>query len=406
MATILEILSAGSRRKQVHRLRRIGILVVASNVFVLLIAIATMWSHVSGDPADGQTVALADEIENTADSAAASDSTESPAADVMPNAGVADGETATQTVDVAPVDNASTSDVESSNTGAADSNQTELAATNDKVRPQDVLAGPDAIGSETNIATIEDQGDDTDNKTAQVGTIPNSVGIDPADDDSKLSVSVPPVDLTPLRRAPLVVHRGFIELLKHFPEQQIETPAISTTTDPTQLAMSGGGSEEVEDQPELTSATGSEEPNDSEIVTNLAEDNQPDKTADDTSELANDQAVASTSESVTEDLVSDDPADRVSGELDSKPLSVAIVNPVSTRGDVLFMLNGSIVSLAPGESHQVENTDPVFVQFHRGEQHGYGEYALARGVYSFRITADGWDLIRLAEEAAEPSTVQ
>ena len=248
---------------------------------------------------------------------------------------------------------------------ANETDQTELAATNDKVRPQDVLAGPDAIGSETNIATIEDQGDDTDNKTAQVGTIPNSVGIDPADDDSKLSVSVPPVDLTPLRRAPLVVHRGFIELLKHFPEQQIETPAISTTTDPTQLAMSGGGSEEVEDQPELTSATGSEEPNDSEIVTNLAEDNQPDKTADDTSELANDQAVASTSESVTEDLVSDDPADRVSGELDSKPLSVAIVNPVSTRGDVLFMLNGSIVSLAPGESHQVENTDPVFVQFHR-----------------------------------------
>jgi hypothetical protein len=71
---------------------------------------------------------------------------------------------------------------------------------------------------------------------------------------------------------------------------------------------------------------------------------------------------------------------------------LVVINPPTTGGVVHFLLDGEIVSLAPGELARVLAKESRLVQFHRGDDFGDEELRLVTGVYAFAVSERGWTL--------------
>lgn len=84
------------------------------------------------------------------------------------------------------------------------------------------------------------------------------------------------------------------------------------------------------------------------------------------------------------------------------PQGVTLVNPTQTRGTVHFLLNGQISSLTPGQSRKFEDGDAWAIEFHRGGEFGDAVFTLSQGVYSFKVTRNGWDLSPADDRAEQP----
>ena len=68
------------------------------------------------------------------------------------------------------------------------------------------------------------------------------------------------------------------------------------------------------------------------------------------------------------------------------------INPPATGGVVHFLLEGEVISLAPGELARVLGKGSRLVQFHRGDDFGDEELRAELGVFAFAISDRGWTL--------------
>jgi hypothetical protein len=72
--------------------------------------------------------------------------------------------------------------------------------------------------------------------------------------------------------------------------------------------------------------------------------------------------------------------------------SVVITNPLESGGVVHYLLDDAVFSLHPGQSQHLGAGRAWQIRFHRGGNFGQAGYLLTEGVYSFQVTARGWDL--------------
>lgn len=75
-------------------------------------------------------------------------------------------------------------------------------------------------------------------------------------------------------------------------------------------------------------------------------------------------------------------------------LRVAIVNPASTGTTLSFVIDGERYDLAPGARQEMRLAGVRTIEFDRGQDFGQASYTLLEGVYTFKATAEGWDLRR------------
>jgi len=64
------------------------------------------------------------------------------------------------------------------------------------------------------------------------------------------------------------------------------------------------------------------------------------------------------------------------------------------RGEVHYLLNSQVVSLAPGESRELPGPGPWNLRFHRGGDFGESTVTLYGGNYDFAIGETGWNVRR------------
>ena len=92
------------------------------------------------------------------------------------------------------------------------------------------------------------------------------------------------------------------------------------------------------------------------------------------------------------------PAVRVYSVLPSNPapiiLRVAVVNPAATGATLSFSIDGERYDLAPGARQEMRLAGLRTIEFDRGQDFGQASYSLLEGVYTFKATAQGWDLQR------------
>lgn len=71
---------------------------------------------------------------------------------------------------------------------------------------------------------------------------------------------------------------------------------------------------------------------------------------------------------------------------------VVIVNPAESGGPVLYLLDGEVHRLEPGESQELTRGRDYTVEFHRGGEFGDAKRVLQAGTYRFGVNDDGWSL--------------
>jgi hypothetical protein len=77
-----------------------------------------------------------------------------------------------------------------------------------------------------------------------------------------------------------------------------------------------------------------------------------------------------------------------------------VINPPATGGVVHFLLDGEVVSLAPGELARVLAKGPRLIQYHRGNDFGNEELRAETGVLAFAVGDRGWTLAQAEESTA------
>jgi hypothetical protein len=82
------------------------------------------------------------------------------------------------------------------------------------------------------------------------------------------------------------------------------------------------------------------------------------------------------------------------------PAELVLVNPLENGGVVLFLVDGEMFSLSPGESQNWPADRDRQIAFHRGESFGDFRTMLRNGHYTFRVGAQGWELV--ADEQESP----
>ena len=73
---------------------------------------------------------------------------------------------------------------------------------------------------------------------------------------------------------------------------------------------------------------------------------------------------------------------------------VVILNPLETGAPVNFLIDGRPFSLEAGQTGEFEIGDRAIIEFDRGGHFGLAQYTLKNKVYAFKVTDQGWDLIR------------
>lgn len=72
-----------------------------------------------------------------------------------------------------------------------------------------------------------------------------------------------------------------------------------------------------------------------------------------------------------------------------------IENPLQTRLNVTFLVDGKKVSLKPGQHFVLRQSEDALVKFSRGGSFGFEEKSLSEGKYQFSVTRkDGWKLTK------------
>ena len=84
--------------------------------------------------------------------------------------------------------------------------------------------------------------------------------------------------------------------------------------------------------------------------------------------------------------------------------TVQIAYPASSGPVVHYSLNGADQALNPGKIQSFPNDRRWIVQFDRGGGFGSARYTLSDGLYKFKTTDHGWELVRAASNALGPET--
>jgi hypothetical protein len=71
---------------------------------------------------------------------------------------------------------------------------------------------------------------------------------------------------------------------------------------------------------------------------------------------------------------------------------LTFVNPPAAGGVVHFVIDGEVISLAPGELYRLPVADERLVEFHRGDAFGDAEHCCQFGAYVFAVGDTGWTL--------------
>ena len=84
------------------------------------------------------------------------------------------------------------------------------------------------------------------------------------------------------------------------------------------------------------------------------------------------------------------------GKGDSEPSPderIVIINPPGTGGVVHYMIDGTSMSLMPGEYAQLESNGARRVDFHRGGDLSDTQLRMESGAYIFSVSQAGWELL-------------
>ncbi len=74
---------------------------------------------------------------------------------------------------------------------------------------------------------------------------------------------------------------------------------------------------------------------------------------------------------------------------------VKLRNDSASSATVHFLMDGKVVTLAPGNEQAFSGDGPWTIGFHRGGDFGAARYRLTPGEFAFRATAQGWGLFRI-----------
>jgi hypothetical protein len=80
--------------------------------------------------------------------------------------------------------------------------------------------------------------------------------------------------------------------------------------------------------------------------------------------------------------------------------SLILINPPATGGVVHFVVDGQVLSLAPGELRRLPAGVVRRVQFHRGGKFGDADQRCQSGVFAFSVNEHGWSLGEIDGQAA------
>jgi hypothetical protein len=91
---------------------------------------------------------------------------------------------------------------------------------------------------------------------------------------------------------------------------------------------------------------------------------------------------------------------------------VSITYPGKTGPALQYLLNGTEHTIRPGGAATFVNDRRWIIQFDRGADNGTARYTLSDGIFKFKSTDHGWELVRAAndaqpdEEVAQPANPQ
>lgn len=83
---------------------------------------------------------------------------------------------------------------------------------------------------------------------------------------------------------------------------------------------------------------------------------------------------------------------------------ITIRNASGARLPVNFLVDGQEVELADGQAQTFSGQARCAVQYDRGGRYGSTQQDLTAGIYDFRITPSGWDLVRQPDAPAVSRT--
>jgi hypothetical protein len=74
---------------------------------------------------------------------------------------------------------------------------------------------------------------------------------------------------------------------------------------------------------------------------------------------------------------------------------ITISSPASAQGEVRYLLGSTEYSMKPGYRQKFKNDREWVIAFGSGGSRGEVRYTLGPGAFEFRLTDDGWDLVKL-----------
>jgi hypothetical protein len=74
---------------------------------------------------------------------------------------------------------------------------------------------------------------------------------------------------------------------------------------------------------------------------------------------------------------------------------ITISSPVTAQGEVRYLLGSNEYSMKPGYRQKFANDREWVIAFGSGGSRGEVRYTLGPGAFEFRLTDDGWDLVKL-----------
>ena len=100
------------------------------------------------------------------------------------------------------------------------------------------------------------------------------------------------------------------------------------------------------------------------------------------------------------DLSSTRATAEVREQVAAPPKGLTISNAKDNAGDIHFLVNGKVQSLPAGKSFRTDGKPNWKIKFHRGIGTDTAELTVGEGIYEFRVTPQGWDLMELTKPTA------
>jgi hypothetical protein len=77
------------------------------------------------------------------------------------------------------------------------------------------------------------------------------------------------------------------------------------------------------------------------------------------------------------------------------PVSLVLINPADSGGEIHYLLDANVHTLRPGQSQDLPGERRWQIHFHRGASFGDALYSVSGGTYKFHVTPRGWELSRV-----------